>query len=218
MSVASNQNDQPAGRDSSRSILASTAVRSGLAALVLILVVGLILQRMRPPAMHGVVLQSPERAADFTLDGSAGTPLSLSDFRGKFVLLYFGYTYCPDVCPTTLQDLAVTVDALGEKADDLQVVMVSVDPDRDTPEYLGEYLEHFDPGFLGATGTLDELEAVASRYGVFFDKAEGSAATGYLVDHTSSVTLIDDDGYVREVFPYGVTGEDMAADIAYWMR
>lgn len=218
MTVASNQNEQQTGREASASIFGSRPVRYGLALLVLVLVIGLVLQRLRPPAMHGVVLQSPERAVDFTLDGSGGGPLSLSDFRGKFVLLYFGYTYCPDVCPTTLQDLVAATEALGREADNLQVLMVSVDPARDSPDHLREYLGYFDPSFLGATGTLDDVEAVASRYGVFFDKVEGSAATGYLVDHTSSVTLIDSDGYVREIFPYGVTGAEMAADIAYWMR
>jgi len=175
--------------------------------------------KYRPPELHGVVLQSPQQASDFTLTASTGERMSLSDLRGKYVVLYFGYTYCPDVCPTTLADLHKMAEALGDKKmEDVQVVMVSVDPDRDTPERMAQYLAFFDPRFLGMTGTVEEVDAAGTQFGVYFERHEGTDATGYLVDHTSTVTLIDRDGYVRMMFPYGTAGEDMASDIDYMMR
>lgn len=188
------------------------AVLAGLLALILI-------WRMRPPEFHGVLIQSPDKAADFTLMTSTGEPMSLSDFRGKQIMLYFGYTFCPDVCPTTLNDLAIMMEELGPKrAEDVQVIMISVDPERDTVEQLATYLPYFHPSFLGMTGSVEEIQDIASQYGIFFERQEGDTQAGYLVDHTAVVTLIDDKGHVRMVFPYGTTGEDMAADLSYMMR
>ncbi len=190
----------------------------GVGTIVVLALIGFGLWWMRPPEMHGVVLQSPQRLTDFTLDGSTGGPVSLSDFRGKPVLIYFGYTFCPDVCPTTLNDLTDTMEALGKKADDIQVIMVSVDPERDTPEQLATYLKYFDPRFIGMTGTKEGIDAAATQFGVFYEAHEGTAATGYLVDHTSTVALVDEDGYLREIFSFDTPGEDIAADVAYWLR
>ena len=190
----------------------------GLGAIAILAIVVIAVWWIRPPEMHGVVLQSPQRLTDFTLDTSTGDPMSLSDFRGKPVLIYFGYTFCPDVCPTTLNDLSNTMEALGKKADDIQVIMVSVDPQRDTPEQLATYLKYFDPRFIGMTGTKDEIDAAATQFGVFYEAHEGTAATGYLVDHTSTVALVDGDGYLREIFSFDTPGEDIAADVAYWLR
>ncbi len=192
-------------------IVLGTVVGVGLA--------GLIIWRFRPPELHGVVLQSPQQASDFTLTASTGERMSLSDLRGKYVLLYFGYTFCPDVCPTTLTDLRKMAETLGDKKmEDIQVVMVSVDPARDTPERMAEYLAFFDPRFLGMTGSLEDIDAAGTQFGVFFESHEGTDATGYLVDHTSTVILIDRDGYVRMMFPYGTAGEDIASDVEYMMR
>jgi protein SCO1/2 len=199
-------------------LFASKFVRAGLGVLVLLIVAGLALRWLRPPELHGIALQSPDRVTDFTLTASTGEPMSLSDFRGKHVLLYFGYTFCPDVCPTTMNDLRNTVRALGPQADDVQVLMISVDPERDTVEQLAKYMAAFAPSFIGMTGDKADIDRVASQFGVFFEAHEGSAATGYLVDHTSIVTLIDPDGYAREIFAYDTPGEDIAADVAYWMR
>ncbi len=174
---------------------------------------------LRVPELHGVLLQSPRQADDFTLTASTGEPLALSDLRGKFVLLYFGYTFCPDVCPTTLNDLKQMAAALGEqKMQHVQVVLISVDPQRDTPERLALYVNSFNPSFLGMTGELDDIQRIASQFGIFFEAQPGTPDTGYLVDHTSVVTVIDPEGYVRLIFPYGTTGKDMAADISYLMR
>ena len=174
---------------------------------------------MTPPEFHGVVLQSPRVADDFTLMASTGAPLKLSDLRGKYVLLYFGYTFCPDVCPTTLNEIKGMAERLGpDKMERIQVVFVSVDPERDTATQLATYLKYFDPSFVGLTGSVEEIQTVASQFGVFFERHEGSAATGYLVDHTSAITVIDPAGYVRLVFPHGTTSADMAVDLAYLLR
>ena len=170
------------------------------------------------PAFHGTVIQSPDVVADFTLTSSTGDQLSLSDLRGKVVLLYFGYTFCPDACPTTLSELKKVPAALGDRADEVQVVMVSVDPQRDTPEVLREYLSYFDPSFLGLTGTEEEVLAAATPLGIYFSAHEGSAASGYLVDHTTTVLVIDKAGYLRLLYGFETPGEDIAADMRYLVR
>jgi protein SCO1/2 len=164
---------------------------------------------------HGTLLQSPDPAADFTLTSMNGQAVSLSDFRGKLVVLYFGYTYCPDVCPTTLAEIKKALAKMGEQADAVQVIMVTVDPERDTPQLLNDYLSSFDQGFLGLTGPIADIQRVATLYGIYFARAEGSDATGYLVDHTASVIVIDQEGYLKLVFPYGTPADDIAADLEY---
>lgn len=170
------------------------------------------------PALNGTVIQSPDQVADFTLDGSNGKRVSLSDLRGKVVLVYFGYTFCPDVCPTTLNELKKVLPPLGDRADDVQVVMVTVDPQRDTPEILREYLAHFHPSFLGLTGTDDEIMAAATPLGIYYNAHEGSPASGYLVDHTSSVLAIDRNGYLRLIYGFETTGEAIAEDMPWLLR
>lgn len=198
-----------------------TGSRLILAGAALLLIAGLALAGWwyRVPELHGVLLQSPRQADDFTLTASTGEPLALSDLRGKFVLIYFGYTFCPDVCPTTMNDLKQMAAALGEKKmENVQVILLTVDPQRDTPEQLKLYTTSFHPDFIGLTGDLAEIQRIASQFGVFFEAQPGTPQTGYLVDHTSAVTVIDPEGYVRMIFPYGTTGEEMAADMSYLMR
>lgn len=172
----------------------------------------------RPYTYHGMLLESPNPAADFTLTGASGQPVSLSDFRGKLVVLYFGYTFCPDVCPTTMTELTKAIKALGPKASDVQVIMVSVDPERDTPERVAEYVRYFDPSFIGLSGTPEEVAAAATPFGIYYEKHEGTAATGYLVDHTATLNVIDKEGRMRLVLPFGTSGEDIADDLAHLLR
>jgi protein SCO1/2 len=186
-------------------------------ALVLGLLVGWVLINLigTPYTYHGTLIQSPDRDRNFTLTGAGGEGISLYDFRGKAVLLYFGYTFCPDVCPATMVELAQANQLLGDDAGQVQVIMISIDPDRDTPEKLAEYVTHFDPSFLGITGSEDEVAAVATQYGIFYEKHEGTVATGYLIDHTASVVVIDPDGYLRLVYPFGTPAEDIAEDLKH---
>jgi protein SCO1/2 len=166
---------------------------------------------------HGFVLKEVTPASDFTLNAAAGKQVSLSDYQGKVVLLYFGYTHCPDVCPTTLADLRVAISELGEAANDIQVIMVSVDPERDSPEWLADYVHRFDDRFLGVTGPLDRITQLATAYDIHFHKHEGSVATGYLIDHSAKVLVIDRQGDLRMFFPFGETSEEMAEDIQYML-
>ena len=163
------------------------------------------------------MIQSPETSYDFNLTGGKGD-VSLSDFRGKLVLIYFGYTFCPDVCPATLGQVNQAMKQLGSKAEDIQLIMISLDPERDTPAKLEEYVAHFNPTFLGITGTQEQVETVASLYGIFYEKKEGSAASGYLIDHTATLMVIDREGYLKLVFPFGVTADEIADDLKYMLK
>ena len=176
------------------------------------------LPRLRPYTFQGTVLQSPQPAPDFELAASHGQKVGLKDFDGKLVILYFGYTFCPDVCPATLSELRGALEILAKDATDVQVIMVSVDPERDTPELLAEYMTHFHPSFLGVTGTPKEIAQVAALYGIFFEAHEGTAATGYLVDHTASMMVIDQDGYLKLVFPFGTPAENIAEDLSHLLN
>jgi len=171
-----------------------------------------------PPNFHGTVIQSDTPTHNFTLTDQTGARVSLTDFRGKVVLLYFGYTYCPDVCPATLRDLARVKQALGSAGGDLQVVMVSLDPARDTPAHLAEYLAYFDPSFVGLTGSENEIAAAATPLGIFYEKHAGTVATGYLIDHTASVLALDRGGRVRLVYPFNTPPAAIAADMRYLLR
>lgn len=191
----------------------------GLTALLVLALGGWLgAPRLRPYVFHGMVMQSPQPAADFTLTGHMGQPVSLSDFRGQLVLLYFGYATCPDVCPTTLADLHRARQALGKRADEVQVLMVTVDPERDTVEVLADYMPHFDPSFVGLTGTPEQIAEIATYYGIYYERQESDSALGYLVDHTATVMLIDRDGYLRVVYPFGTQSEEIAADLEYVLK
>ncbi len=174
-----------------------------------------------PHRFAGTVVQSPNTAADFTLTGAGDVPVSLSDFRGRVVLLYFGYTACPDICPTTLQELMKALDLLGGKAGQVQVIMVSVDPEKDTPQRLDAYLRNLDPAerLIGLTGSQDQIQEAATQYGVFYQKRENAETSlSYLVDHTATVMLIDRKGYLRVVYPYGTPADGIASDLRYILR
>lgn len=192
----------------------------GLIGLIVLVALGWSIGKaLRPYTFHGTVLQSPSPAMNFTLTGHNGQSVSLSDYKGQVVLLYFGYTTCPDVCPTTLAELHAMRQLLGARAKDVQVMMITVDPERDTLSVLGEYMPHFDTSFIGLTGTSDQIAQIATNYGVAYSRHEGpSAIGGYLVDHTATVTAIDRQGYVRVIFPFNTPAADIAADVEYLLN
>lgn len=171
-----------------------------------------------PSEWNGVEIQSNVPVTNFTLTGPNEQPVSLVDFRDKVVMLYFGYTYCPDVCPATMVEIRDAMEILGDRAEGVQVIMITVDPDRDSSEVLEQYLAHFDESFIGLTGTPDELIAVTAPMGIFFERHEGTAASGYLIDHTATIAVLDKDGKLRLLYPFGITGEEMAADLKYLVR
>ena len=186
--------------------------------LAILILGSLSLAACRAYAFNGMVLQSPEKAYQFTLTGAGGQRVSLSDFEGKLVLLYFGYTHCPDVCPATLANLRLARNRLGEDADQVQVFMITVDPERDTPDIIGKYVASLDPSFVGLTGSPDEIAEVATYYGIFYEKEESTSAAGYLMAHTASVMLVDRDGYLRLTYPFGTSADDFAADLEYLIK
>jgi protein SCO1/2 len=161
------------------------------------------------------VFDPPRPAPEFSLRGSDGADFTLSRYRGKVVALGFGYTFCPDVCPTTLAELAQARKKLGADAKDFQVIYVTVDPERDSATRLKTYLSAFDDSFLGATGTPGQLADVRKAYGISIAKktVEGHPSA-YLVHHSSFVYFIDREGRLRAMLPFGGrTVDDIAHDI-----
>jgi protein SCO1/2 len=188
------------------------------ALIVLLLLAGIaIYQFSLPPQIHGSIIEPPKPMPDFTLHSARG-PVSLSDFRGKLVVLYFGFTSCPDVCPTTLASLRQALNDLGQPADQVQVVFVSVDWKRDTPENLASYLSAFHPDFLGLTGSEAQVAAVAKDFGIYYKLNEPDAKGYYSVDHTATVQILDRQGNLVMTWPYGQSPADLLDDLKVLVR
>lgn len=153
--------------------------------------------------LPGTVLEPPRDLPDFTLTSHTGDPIRLSDLRGKAAVIFFGYTFCPDVCPVTVADFKRVKAELGEDASQVEFVFISVDPDRDTPERLATYLANFDPAFIGMTGGEATLRNIAQDYGVFFQRhTYDESGENYLVDHTASTFVVGPEGRLRIIYPY----------------
>jgi protein SCO1 len=199
-------------RPASRSEILFRAIDCGLAALAVSC--ALAAGAAEDPALRSGVFKPARAAPEISLRGSDGAELKLARYRGKVVALGFGYTFCPDVCPTTLFNLAQAREKLGAAGKDLQVVYVTVDPERDTAERLKAYLAGFDPTFIGGTGAPEKLAEVRKAYGIVIAKetVKGSQ-TAYLVHHASFVYLIDRAGNLRALLPFGVTIDDIAHDV-----
>lgn len=147
----------------------------------------------------------------FTLPDSGGRSRSLGEFRGKVVLLYFGYTSCPDVCPTDLQVIARAIELLGTDGDGVQPIFVTLDPERDTPEVMGAYASAFHPRFVALRGTEDQVRGVATAYKTFFEKVTPPGSGTYFIDHTAFTYLLDRTGAYVAFIPPGTNAERMAA-------
>ena len=169
-------------------------------------------------ALKAGVFDPPRAAPDFSLKGSDGTQLRLSRYRGKVVALGFGFTHCEFVCPTTLATLAKARKKLGDGAKDVQVVYVTVDPERDSPQRMREYLAAFDASFVGVTGTPAQMESVRREFGIAALKKPGRDAAHYALDHSSFVYLIDRAGSLRAMSPYGSSADDIAHDVAILLK
>jgi protein SCO1/2 len=167
----------------------------------------------------GGELEPPQPATDFTLQASDGSEFRLSQQRGKVVLLSFGYTFCPDVCPTTLVELSQVRSRLGDAAKRVRIAFITLDPERDTPERLRLYATAFDPSFVGLTGSEEQLARVRQAYGVIAEKqvVSGTAAA-YLIAHSAYTYVIDPEGQLRLLFPFGLSVEEMADDILQLLR
>lgn len=170
-----------------------------------------------PQKLHGEVIEPPKPMPDFTLQSAQG-PVSLSSFRGKLVVLYFGYTACPDLCPTTLATLHEAVEALGDKAQEVQVIFISVDWKRDTPEILEKYNAHFNPNFLGLTGTQAQIDEVTKDFGIFYLLNLPNENGFYTVDHTASTRVLDRQGRLHLIWPYGTQAAEMISDLQFLLK
>ena len=166
-----------------------------------------------------MAVSPPHPAPDFVLTDQFGRPFRLADQRGKPVLMFFGYTSCPDVCPATMLQFKAVRESLGRDGDRVSFIFVTVDPERDTPERLRDYVERFDPAIVGLTGSPPDVEAVLSRYGVVAEKVPlGDSKASYLVNHTALTYLIGPDGLVRVMFPHGTPTADIVHDVRLLLR
>jgi protein SCO1 len=162
---------------------------------------------------NGVDITGAEYARSFALTDHAGQPRTLADFKGKVVVVFFGYTQCPDVCPTTMAELAEVKRSLGADGARIQGVFITVDPERDTPEVLKAYVTGFDPGFVALRGTPEQTLATAKEFKVFYAKAPSKGAGGYTMDHTAGAYVIDPSGRVRLFTRYGGGAQALAQDL-----
>ena len=166
----------------------------------------------REPFMNTDV-SGADYATDFRLADHNGTPRTLADFKGKVILLFFGYTHCPDVCPTTLAEAAAVMKALGPQADRVQVLFVTLDPARDTPGMLARYVPSFHPTFLGLHGDDAAIAKTARDFKVFWQKTAGSSPENYLIDHAAGSFLFDPRGQLRLYHGYGKGAAPLTHDI-----
>jgi len=146
----------------------------------------------------------------FTLVDTTGATVTDATFRGRWMLVYFGYTYCPDVCPTELQTVVAALDTIGPLAERIVPVFITIDPERDTPAALAEYVKLFDDRLVGLTGTKDQVAAAARAYRVYYARANATSTTAYLMDHSSFIYLIGPDGAFRALFRQGMSATDLA--------
>ena len=197
--------------------------RTLLVGLLTFLVVGIVAAGAflfsEPAGFQGTAYTEPyPPAPEFELARSSGS-FRLADTRGNIVLLFFGYTSCPDICPTTMSELKTALERIGEEnAENVKVIFVTVDPERDTPERVQEYVNHFDPDFIGLSGSEAELAPIWNKYGVYREIVEGTSAAGYLVNHTARVTMIDQDGYLRVSYGFDAPVENIVHDLQLLLK
>jgi protein SCO1/2 len=166
-----------------------------------------------PPAFNNVDITGAEYARDFALTDHTGKARTLADFKGKVVFLFFGFTQCPDVCPTTMTEMATVLKELGPKADKVQVLFVTIDPERDTQELLAQYVPAFNPTFIGLRGDAAATAKVAKEFKVFYAKSPGTTPDAYSMDHTAGSYVFDTQGKIRLFVRHGKGAAPIAQDI-----
>jgi protein SCO1 len=170
------------------------------------------------PQFKAVDITGADYAKDFQLPDQNGQLRTLKDFRGKLVVMFFGYTQCPDVCPTTLADVAQARKLMGPDGAKVQALFVTVDPQRDTPEVLKGYMANFDPSFLALRGTPEQLAAVAKEYKVYYKKVDGKTPTSYTMDHSAANYVYDTQGHLRLYSHYDAGPQALASDLEQLLK
>ena len=170
------------------------------------------------PQFRGVDITGADYARDFRLTDHNGQLRSIQDFKGKAVIVFFGYTQCPDVCPTSMTELAEVKKLLGPDGDKLQGIFVTVAPGRDTAEMLKAYMTNFDPSFLALIPTADQLPVVAKDFKVYYKRVEGKTPTSYTMDHSAGSFLYDPQGRLRVYNRYGSGAPALAADVKQLLK
>lgn len=168
------------------------------------------------PHYNGLDLTGGDYKPDFKLSGPDGKVYTLADFKGKYVMVFFGFTQCPDVCPTALSRALEIRQKLGPDADKLQVILISIDPERDTPELLGEYMRAFDPSFLGLRTDPKDTAQTAFNYKVFYRRVPSGSS--YTMDHTAISYVLDTEGRMRLGLKHQLTGDECVQDIKTLMQ
>ena len=169
-------------------------------------------------AFKGVDITGADYAKELNLSDQNGRVRKIKDFSGKLVVVFFGYTQCPDVCPTTMQELAEVKRLLGADGDKLQAVFVTVDPERDTTELLKAYVENFDPSFVALRPTAEQLPLIAKEFKIYFKRVEGKTPTSYTMDHSAGSYTFDAQGRVRLFNRYGMGAEALAHDFKLLLK
>ncbi len=172
---------------------------------------------LKPHAFYGNAVEPPLQAPNFTLTSDQGSK-SLQDFHSRLVMLYFGYTYCPDVCPATMANVKRALELMGEKAQNVSMVMISVDPQRDTPQRLAAYVHNFNTAFTGLTGSKEQIDQVTNQFGIYYKERDGSSAGSYFVDHTAALLILDQAKRIVLQIPFGNSPEQIADDLSYLLR
>lgn len=170
------------------------------------------------PQFKSIDLTGADYAQGFSLTDHNGQLRTLKDFAGKIVVVFFGFTQCPDVCPTSMAELAQVKQLLGPDGDKLQAVFITVDPERDTPALLKAYMTNFDPTFLALRPTPEQLPQVAKDFKVYYKKVEGRTAGSYSMDHSAGSYIFDGNGHIRLYNRYGARAEVLASDIRLLLK
>jgi len=188
----------------------------GLIGLLLILLgVGFVL---RPYTYRGTLIEPPLPMADFQLIDQHGADFRLSDLKGKLVLVFFGYTYCPDICPITLAEFKQIKENLAQQADKVRFLFITVDPQRDSPEVLAKHLQNFDPQFIGLTGPEEELARVWKQFGAYREIRQVEGSQNYLVDHTVRIYVLDAEQNLILTYSYDIGARILLEDIRHLLK
>jgi len=170
------------------------------------------------PRFQSIDLTGADYAKGFSLPDAKGQTRSLADFKGKVVMVFFGYTQCPDFCPTNLSEMVQVKQNLGAQGDKMQAIFITLDPERDTPELLPTYMGNFDPSFVALIPSLAELPALAKDYKIYYKKVEGAKPANYTLDHSAGTYIYDTEGRLRLYARYGLGAPALTADVEQLLK